>query len=102
MPKGAPDGHKIPFSGKSDEILDGESGDVIVALREQAHHDFKRKGDDLFIKRTISLSEALCGFRLAVVPTPAPSLQHFSRVKTGRGTAHSSRRTDTCHSVNPG
>ena len=28
VPKGAPDGHKIHFSEKADEIPDGEAGDV--------------------------------------------------------------------------
>merc|ERR1719160_1905626 len=64
IPKGAPDGHKINFSEKADEIPDGEAGDVVFVLQEQAHPDYKRKGDDLFIERTISLSEALCGFKM--------------------------------------
>mmetsp|Transcript_159 Transcript_159/g.482 ORF Transcript_159/g.482 Transcript_159/m.482 type:complete len:505 (+) Transcript_159:157-1671(+) len=64
IPKGAPDGHKIHFSEKADEIPDGEAGDVVFVLNEQPHADFKRKGDDLFIERNISLSEALCGFAM--------------------------------------
>merc|ERR1719235_2504395 len=64
IPKGAPDGHKIHFSEKADEIPDGEAGDVVFVLQEQPHAEFKRKGDDLFIERTISLSEALCGFAM--------------------------------------
>merc|ERR1719258_683012 len=64
IPKGAPDGHKIHFSEKADEIPDGEAGDVVFVLQEQPHADYKRKGDDLFIERTISLSEALCGFAM--------------------------------------
>merc|ERR1719199_452921 len=64
IPKGAPDGHKINFSEKADEIPDGEAGDVVFVLQEQPHADYKRKGDDLFIERTISLSEALCGFTM--------------------------------------
>merc|ERR1719218_518451 len=62
IPKGAPDGHKIHFSEKADEIPDGEAGDVVFVLQEQPHSEYKRKGDDLFIERTISLTEALCGF----------------------------------------
>jgi len=61
VPKGAPDGHKIHFSEKADEIPDGEAGDVVFVLQEQPHAEYKRKGDDLFTERTISLSEALCG-----------------------------------------
>ena len=64
IPKGAPDGHKLTFSEKADEIPDGEAGDVIFVCQEQPHAEFKRKGDDLFIERTISLSEALCGFSM--------------------------------------
>jgi len=64
IPKGAPDGHKINFSEKADEIPDGEAGDVVFTLQEQPHAEFKRKGDDLFIERSISLSEALCGFNM--------------------------------------
>jgi len=66
VPKGAPDGHKMNFSEKADEIPDGEAGDVVFVLQEQPHADFKRKGDDLFLSRTISLSEALCGFKMGV------------------------------------
>jgi len=64
IPKGAPDGHKIHFSEKADEIPDGEAGDVVFTLQEQPHADYKRKGDDLFIERTVSLSEALTGFAM--------------------------------------
>jgi len=64
IPKGAPDGHKINFSEKADEIPDGEAGDVVFVLQEQPHPEFKRKGDDLYIERTISLAEALCGFSM--------------------------------------
>ena len=53
IPKGAPDGHKINFSEKADEIPDGEAGDVIFVCQEQPHAEFKRKGDDLYIERTI-------------------------------------------------
>mmetsp|Transcript_26292 Transcript_26292/g.43629 ORF Transcript_26292/g.43629 Transcript_26292/m.43629 type:complete len:506 (+) Transcript_26292:55-1572(+) len=66
IPKGAPDQHKINFSEKADEIPDGEAGDVVFVLQEQAHNEFKRKGDDLYIERTISLTEALCGFKMQV------------------------------------
>ena len=64
MPKGAPDGHKVHFSEKADEIPDGEAGDVVFVLQEQPHAEYKRKGDDLFLERTIALSEALCGFAM--------------------------------------
>jgi len=61
---GAPDGHKIVFSGKADERPDAETGDVIFVVKEQKHQDFKRRGADLFVERTLSLVEALCGFEM--------------------------------------
>ena len=66
IPRGAPNGHKIVFNEKSDEIPDGDAGDVTLIVVEQPHADFKRKGDDLYLTRTISLSDALCGFAMEV------------------------------------
>jgi len=60
--KGAPDGHKIVFHNKADEIPDGDAGDVIFVLKEKPHDVFKRHGADLYVKKTINLVEALCGF----------------------------------------
>merc|ERR1712054_443065 len=62
--KGAPDGHKITFANKADEIPDGDAGDVVFVLKEKPHDVFKRHGADLYIKRKISLVEALCGFTM--------------------------------------
>ena len=45
IPKGARDGHKISFSGKADDIQDGEPGDMIISVAEQPHSDFKRRGE---------------------------------------------------------
>merc|ERR1712188_160392 len=60
--KGAPSGHKITFQEKSDEHPGVTPGDVIFVLNETPHAVFKRKGADLYIEKTISLVEALCGF----------------------------------------
>lgn len=38
-----------------------ENGDVIAVIQEMDHPVFKRKGVDLFVKKKISLSDALCG-----------------------------------------
>jgi len=62
--KGAADGHKITFHNKADEIPDGDAGDVVFVLKEKPHDVFKRHGADLYIKRKISLVEALCGFTM--------------------------------------
>merc|ERR1712176_170091 len=62
--KGSPDGHRIVFTGKADELPQADTGDVVFTLKEKDHKDFKRRGADLFVERRISLSEALCGFQL--------------------------------------
>jgi len=66
VPKGAKDGHKLVFYEKGDDIPDGDAGDVHILLEEQPHAEFKRKGADLYIKRDISLVEALCGYQLEI------------------------------------
>jgi len=62
--RGAPDGHKVVFREKADEMPDADTGDVVFVVKEQKHPEFKRRGADLFIERKISLVEALCGFEL--------------------------------------
>jgi len=66
VPKGAPNGHKIVFNEKANEIPDGDAGDVVLTISEMPHPVFKRKGDDLYLTRAISLSDALCGFSMEV------------------------------------
>merc|ERR1711988_1791869 len=66
VPKGCPNGHKIVFYEKADEIPDGVAGDVVIILQEQPHSIFKRHGADLYIQRRIALVEALCGFSMEV------------------------------------
>jgi DnaJ family protein A protein 2 len=62
--KGAPHDHKIPFREMADEHPDADTGDVIFVCKQEEHKVFKRKGADLFVERTISLVEALCGFEM--------------------------------------
>merc|ERR1719428_2021597 len=62
--KGSPDNHKVVFREMADENPDADTGDVIFVVKQEEHSVFKRRGADLFIERTISLVEALCGFEL--------------------------------------
>ena len=87
VPKGATDGHKISFSEKADEIPDGEAGDVVFVLQEQPHAEYKRKGDDLFLERSISLTEALCGFNMELEALDAWGGELASMLYTYRSVA---------------
>jgi DnaJ-class molecular chaperone len=64
--KGSPDGHKLTFNEMADEHPEADAGDVIFVCKEQPHAVFKRKGADLYMEKTIALSEALCGFELEI------------------------------------
>ncbi|KAJ3657192.1 hypothetical protein Zmor_016211 [Zophobas morio] len=64
--KGMKDGQKIFFRGEGDQQPDIEPGDVIIILQEKRHEVYQRSGDDLLLTRTISLTEALCGFNFVL------------------------------------
>ncbi|CAM6014673.1 unnamed protein product [Sphagnum balticum] len=61
--KGMQHGQKITFEGEADEAPDTETGDIVFVLQQKDHPKFKRKGDDLFVQHTLTLTEALCGFQ---------------------------------------
>ncbi|KAL2609576.1 hypothetical protein R1flu_028149 [Riccia fluitans] len=61
--KGMQNGQKITFQGEADEAPDTITGDIVFVLQVKEHQKFKRKGDDLFVEHTLTLTEALCGFQ---------------------------------------
>ncbi|PKA50893.1 DnaJ protein like [Apostasia shenzhenica] len=64
--KGMQNGQKITFPGEADEAPDCTTGDIVFVLQLKDHPKFKRKGDDLFVEHTLSLTEALCGFHFVL------------------------------------
>lgn len=58
---GMREGHKMVYHGEGDAEPDVEPGDVILVVKCAEHPIFERKGDDLFVKREVTLAEALCG-----------------------------------------
>ncbi|EOA20722.1 hypothetical protein CARUB_v10001042mg [Capsella rubella] len=64
--KGMQHSQKITFSGQADEAPDTVTGDIVFVLQQKEHPKFKRKGDDLFVEHTLSLTEALCGFQFVL------------------------------------
>ncbi|XP_076946970.1 dnaJ protein homolog [Bidens hawaiensis] len=64
--KGMQNGQKITFPEAADEAPDTLTGDIVFVLQQKEHPRFKRKGDDLFVEHTLSLTEALCGFQFVM------------------------------------
>jgi DnaJ-related protein SCJ1 len=61
--RGMPDGHEIKSEEDADEAPERTPGDLIFKLTTIPHKRFSRKGNDLFMQITISLLQALVGFK---------------------------------------
>lgn len=64
--KGMKHSQKITFAGEADEAPDTATGDIVFVLQQRDHAKFKRKGDDLFVEHSLTLSEALCGYQFII------------------------------------
>lgn len=60
------DGQKITFHGEGDQEPGLEPGDVIIVLDQKDHPVFQRQDDNLIMKMSIKLVEALCGFKKTI------------------------------------
>jgi DnaJ family protein A protein 2 len=59
--KGMRNGRKIKFQGESNYMPGTVPGDVVFVLKMKEHDTFTRKAAHLYMNKTISLQEALCG-----------------------------------------
>ncbi|NXK74927.1 DNJA1 protein, partial [Amazona guildingii] len=66
LDKGMKDGQKITFHEEGDQVPGLEPGDIIIVLDQKEHPVFRRSGDDLIVRREISLADALCGCRQVI------------------------------------
>lgn len=64
--RGMSHGQRIVFRGEAHEAPDTVPGDIVFVLQQKEHEVLKRKGPDLFFEKTLTLAEALCGFKFAV------------------------------------
>jgi len=64
--KGMMDGERITFRGEGDQQPGVETGDVVIVVQQLPHDQYTRKGDNLYMKFKIGLTEALCGFKIPV------------------------------------
>jgi len=63
---GMRDHQKIMFQGEGNHMPGVEPGNVIIVIVEKQHKNFKRDGNDLILTKEITLTEALCGFKMVI------------------------------------
>lgn len=69
IPKGADSGHILKIEGEGEAGEDGGvAGDLYVRLRVKSHPVFKRRGDDIYVEKEITLTKALLGGIIYDVP----------------------------------
>lgn len=66
IPAGVPSNVTLVVRGEGGSMPDAEPGDLHVHIDVAPHKTFTRRGDDLLIKKEVSLSEALLGFRMPI------------------------------------
>lgn len=59
--KGYKEGTKITFNGKGNKYYNAKTGNICFIIKEKKHHLFTRKGNNLLLKKKITLKEALIG-----------------------------------------
>lgn len=87
--RGMHDGQHLVLAGQADEVPGGETGDVVITLRQDPHPTFHRLGADLKATVRLTLHESLCGFSRVV-------LTHLDgrRIRYGTPTGRVSRPGD--------
>jgi len=62
---GLENGSEFRFRGQADEAPGHDAGDVVIAVKEKNHKVFQRVKENLLMKKTVTLAEALCGFEIS-------------------------------------
>merc|ERR1719334_2430324 len=66
VPIGGRDRESVTINGEGNQYPDMAPGDVVVQLRVASHSLYKRQGADLGMNYTISLRQALCGYKIKI------------------------------------
>ncbi|KAK0410663.1 hypothetical protein QR680_005260 [Steinernema hermaphroditum] len=64
--RGVNNNEKIVFAREGDQEPGVEPGDVIIVIQTKEHELFERKGENLYMEKTITLNEALTGFQFVI------------------------------------
>ncbi|MCD6320583.1 MAG: DnaJ domain-containing protein [Candidatus Desulfofervidaceae bacterium] len=75
IPPGVKTGQKLRLAGKGEFGPTGLAGDLYIKIRVMEHSLFKREGDDLYIDRTITFSQAALGATVNVPTLEGKTLE---------------------------
>jgi DnaJ-class molecular chaperone len=64
VPKGVDDGEIITIKDKGNTLDNNNKGDIKIFIKVENNTSYERNGIDLLTNKTISLKEALCGFKI--------------------------------------
>ncbi len=82
IPKGVHDGSYLRVAGQGEPGSNGgSSGDLYVVIHIKPHPIFERKGNDLFCKTTIDLTQAIFGTEIEI-----PTIKSKAKIKIPAGT----------------
>ena len=63
---GSGDGTQIRVSGMGNEDINKQAGDIVFVISEKEHDTFERRGNNLLIRKSVSLEEALYGCKFTL------------------------------------
>lgn len=68
VPRGTRHGEQIRLQGEGDTLVTqpNAASDIVCTILEKSHNVFRRCGNDLYLRRDISVTEALCGLKLVI------------------------------------
>lgn len=68
IPKGVDTGHVMKIKGEGEPGSGGKPGDLYVTFRVKEHPVFQRRGNDIYVKKEITITQALLGGKVYGVP----------------------------------
>jgi molecular chaperone DnaJ len=75
IPKGASSGQTIVIKGEGEAGEDGGiAGDLYIELNIKDHPMFKKKGDDIYVTKKVTITQALLGGKIYGIPSLNGSL----------------------------
>ena len=76
---GMRDGEQLVFAGECSDSADYENpGDVVLTLRRSGTDEYEWKGDDLWLRRTVTFAESILGFSVVLSDHPNGLSPSFS------------------------